>query len=122
MIYDPEPRNQYIGEKTLEGWSARKIADRLGVSPRTVQRVRFQLGIAQTQAPHFTPDEIEKAELMLSEGYSLAALARALGRNEPTIYQRFRGRGWSPEKSATFNKRRHQLRGGGDWSLGYATS
>lgn len=97
-----ERRRERVVELTREGHTAPTIADILGCSVRTVQRIRTERGVSQAlQFSPMTPDELAQAQRLLEDGCSYGEVARTLGRTHNTIARHFPGSGWS--------------RGGGAW-------
>lgn len=75
------------------GLSTREIADRLGVTPRTVLRYKHDLDI---EVPNWTPlseEELQRAKQMLVDGYGYSETARTLGRNSSHLGILFPGYG-----------------------------
>jgi DNA-binding CsgD family transcriptional regulator len=91
-----------VVELTFRGVSAAEIAHQLGITERTVFRIRRQRMVARCTPLRFTDDEIASAEQMLADGASIAEVARSLGRSPNTVNKRFRGRGWSKVQCAEF--------------------
>jgi DNA-binding NarL/FixJ family response regulator len=83
-----------------KGWTASRIADVLGVSTRTVYRLRRKHGFARTEpATHYpvTGERLAAASRMISEGVSHCEIARTLGMQTATLRRHFPGTGWSHE-------------------------
>lgn len=91
-----ERRDAWIAELTVDGYSARQISAIVGVSPRGVVRARYRTKTQRPFRPHMTPEEIARAEEMISDGVPQAEVARTLGRSLWAIGRRFRGRGVNP--------------------------
>lgn len=107
-------RREVVALLTGEGWSAHQIAVQLGVTPRTVGRDRVILGIAEPGPRYFTAEEDRRALAMLTDGASLAEVARTLGRSQRTIYKRYPHMGWTPSQTGEYNS----LRAFREWVLG----
>jgi DNA-binding CsgD family transcriptional regulator len=95
-------REARVVELTFRGLSAADIAHQLGITERTVFRIRRRRMVARCTPLRFTDDEIATAEQMLADGASIAEVARSLGRRPATVNKRFRGRGWSKVQCAEF--------------------
>ena|SRR5947209_86497 len=74
-----------------ENWSLGQIADHVGVTKRTVSRIKEKNGLAVPQNT-MTPEEVAQVEEWLDEGWSLGEIARTLGRPPGTLSHRFAGR------------------------------
>jgi IS30 family transposase len=102
-------RRALVAELTWEGWTAKRIAARLSVTPRTVIRDRVKmdehriLGIAQPARRLLTDEECRRAQELLDDGYSLMEVARTLNRSAHTIGRRFKGQGWTLAETGQFN-------------------
>lgn len=97
-------RRQWVKALCDEGIPATEQAKVLGLSERTVQRIRRDhLGLSD--APSFRPlteDEKRRAEQLLDDGASFREVGKTLGRNESTISRHFPGRGWQPVQSGFY--------------------
>lgn len=96
-------RRAMVAELTRDGFTLDQIAERLGVTHRTVSRDRLALGIAQPAVPSFTDDEYRRARALIDDGYSLMEVARTLHRDVNTICKRFKGQGWTPAQTGQYN-------------------
>lgn len=85
---------------TLAGSSAPEIAQILGVTDRTVSRIRTRLGLTQPQdwRPMNDTDK-QSATLLFDDGCSIAEVARTLGFCTSTIRRHFPGRCWTDQQS-----------------------
>lgn len=97
-------RRAVVRELAQEGLTIREMAARLGVTPRTIERDKWELGITREYRGPLTPAECHRAQAMLDDHESLAEVARTLGRCVQTISERFPGRGWTPHQVGEFNK------------------
>lgn len=95
-------RNDVIVELTRRGWSAERIAEKLGITPRTVARVRVRSGVALPKPPLMTGDELEMARALLEDGWSYNETGRRLGRHAHTLSRHLPGYGWSHEDSGRY--------------------
>lgn len=112
MIPTPESiaeRQREVARLTRQGWNARQIADRVGVTARTVCRDRVATGVAQPRAPLFTDDEHRRALAMITDGASINEVARTMNRNVDTIWRRFKGMGWTSDQTGQYNSLRSKL-------------
>jgi DNA-binding CsgD family transcriptional regulator len=92
-----ERRWERIAQLTREGRPASEIAAIVGMTKRSVTRVRHELGIAQGGAAEaLTEAERQIVETMLDDGCSYNEIARTIGRGTSTIARHWPGRGWPP--------------------------
>jgi IS30 family transposase len=99
-----------VADLTCQGWSADQIAREVGIHPRTVTRVRRRTGVGGPVYPHYSDEELRIAEQMLADGASIADTARTLGREPTTLWKRYKGRGWSSEKTAEYRRMLRELK------------
>ncbi len=100
-----EARKARVAALTWEGKSAREIAAILGISDRTVVRLRRSSGCSGGPAEAREPlpaDYVAKAEAMLEDGCSYKEVARTLGCSHVWVARRFPGRGWTRSQGAAF--------------------
>lgn len=104
-------RDDRIARLTRGGYTAPQIAAIVGVTERTVQRVRGRRGVAKPFCGNpLTADEIRRAADMLDDGASYGEVARTLGRNVATLRKHLRGRSiWRPGSGAEFRRYIEQL-------------
>lgn len=77
------------------GMSARQLAERFGVTARTVQRWRKRLGVKHRQYVEKHPkSDRAMVEYLLDEGCSFTEAGRTIGVSDVTI------RRWFPDRSA----------------------
>lgn len=95
-------RREAVATLTRCGKSADDIAVMLGITGRSVVRIRSDLGIAQPAAKPMSPDEVMVAERLLADGASYSEVARTLGRSSRTLHEKFPGFGWPPGEGARF--------------------
>lgn len=91
--------SERIADLTRRGWTARAIAEELGVTARTVSRHRQAQGVAQPPAPRYSPDVRAKAEQLLDDGASYREVARTLGLSQDRAPRWFPGRGWTSSQA-----------------------
>jgi len=86
-------------ELTKWGVTAPVIAERLGISVRTVHRRRTQLGygLGVGQPPIHERILVEAAKL-IADGASHQEVARTLGIHRKTVAKYFPGTGWGPKE------------------------
>ncbi|UXA19498.1 helix-turn-helix domain-containing protein [Mycobacterium sp. SMC-4] len=92
-------RRERIVELTRNGCSAREIASILGITRRTVVRVREATGTSQPVAGvPLTADQVRQAERLLDDGCSISEAARTIGCSYHTLHRRFPDRVWTREQ------------------------
>src|SRR6267142_4426110 len=84
-------RRQHVHELSQQGMTITQIADKVGVTRRTVQRHRAAMGIQQT-VRRITVEEHLRIEDMLTDGCPVREIARTFGLSADYLYQRYRGR------------------------------
>lgn len=94
MVGNAAARRAAILELDKNGVDIDEIAQRVGISRRTVQRIRSDAGLTRS-ARYATEDEKLRAKAMLSDGASYEEVARTLGRYGSTIASWFPGYAWS---------------------------
>lgn len=103
-----QERRARVVELTRQGYSATQIADIIGITRRSVTRIRSDAGIAQQiDVVPLTEDERRSAAALLDDGCSISEVARTLGRCDTTIHKHFPGRGWAKgegSRLACFNR------------------
>lgn len=105
-------REEQIVEWTRQGLTAKVIAERLGITERTVVRARARLGISQTVAAPMTAGELDRARQMVADGCSCADIGRTLGRADMTIARHFPEAVWTPKQVAeasAFGRRMNEI-------------
>ena len=95
-------RQQRAAELTEKGWTAQRIADELGVTPRAVQRHRRAAGLTQPWTP-LPESVVVAAQQMLADGASYQETAETLGCSANAIARRFPGQGWQRDQIAQFS-------------------
>lgn len=85
---------------TLAGESAGAIAERLGVTTRSVHRHRQAAGISQPPPVPLTPEELDLARRLLEDGACYNEVARTLGRSWKALHRKLPGYTWPPGEGA----------------------
>lgn len=80
-----EDRVKQVIALTAEGYSAATIAARLGVTQRTVVRLRRRAQIAQAKAPELTPEQRDRIAVLIREGMPATWIAEDVGCARGTI-------------------------------------
>lgn len=80
-----EDRVQQVIALTAEGYSAATIAARLGVTQRTVVRIRRRAQIAQEKAPELTHEQRDRISVLIQEGMPATWIAEDIGCARGTI-------------------------------------
>jgi transposase-like protein len=104
-----EERWQRIVELSLRAVPAAEIAHQLGISERSVFRIRRQRLGPRTPRRGFTDEEVELVEAMLVDGASIAEIARTIGRCPATVRKRWPGRSWDKIACAEFGAFMHRI-------------
>ena len=102
-------RHNTVIELTRQGYSSTFIADKLGITKRSVQRHRRQAGLSQTTRPSYTQAEIAQAQALLEDGASYLEVARTLQRGVEALRKRFPGYGWTKSQACMYGRMRRQL-------------
>jgi DNA-binding CsgD family transcriptional regulator len=82
-------RRGQVAMLTRQGFTAPDIAQRLGITVRSVQRHRLAAGVRQPRVPLLSAAEKQQAQELLSDGASCAEVARTLGRSHTAILRIF---------------------------------
>ncbi len=85
---------------TRQGLTAGQIADRLGVTTRTVVRYRNRTGVSQKTSGLLTQQEIDLAKSLLDDGCSYEETARTVRCSASTLKRRFPGKGMTFSEGA----------------------
>lgn len=96
----------YVNERDAEfkacdnaGMTAKQLAERFNLTPRSVTRWRRRLGISHTPPPVAHPEsDKERARQLLDQGCSFAEAGRTVGVYGTTI------RNWFPDRPAWTNR------------------
>lgn len=78
-------RRQRVVMMTLQNYTAREIAMRLGVTERTITKDRAATGVSRTKSPTDTTERREKVAALTHEGWTIAKIAELLRVTERTI-------------------------------------
>jgi IS30 family transposase len=93
--------------------SAKKLAEQLGVHPRTIQRWRRRdgesLGIPTSGKP-LSEDKLKQIEAMVEDHVSFREISATLGVDRRTISKYFPGRGWDHKTSGEMGRAVRQFR------------
>lgn len=83
-----EERDYKIFVMSSEGHRVKDIAERLGVSMKTVERARSRRGLAQPKRANLTPEEVERAKYLIEdEGWPPTEVMKELSCGRYTLYQ-----------------------------------
>ena len=93
-------RDRRVVVMTEQGASAGEISLALGITKRTVQRIRVRMGVGQPPARPVTEEEFAAAEVMLKDGASICEVARTLGRDDGAFIRRFPQYKWGRSQVA----------------------
>lgn len=104
-----DERIERVTDLTCAGMTAGEIAEKLGVTRRTVTRLRIRGGVSERPSSRLDADELNTARRLLDEGCSYTEVARTLGRSHSTISRHFPARGASPEQAAELRRLRYAL-------------
>lgn len=78
-------RAEEVVKLTLEGNSAPTIASRLGITPRSVARIRVRAQIAQPHPPPLTREQLERITTLIGEGMPSTWIAEDIGCHYHTV-------------------------------------
>lgn len=98
----PAERRERVRILTAAGWTARHIAESLGVTDRTIVRDRRLLGVAQPGSTPMSNEELAAAARLLEDGCSYNDVSRTLGRHRHTLRKMFPGYGWTPSRAIAY--------------------
>jgi hypothetical protein len=96
-------RRERVETLTRAGQTAHQIATEIGVTARTVQRIRSVVGIAKPKPSRLTDTEKLIALALIDDGASLTEAARTIGRSQRAVRQAFPGRGWTQQQSGAYS-------------------
>lgn len=93
-------------ELNRQNHSTTELAGILGVTPRTIQRWRRDLGTSRPQPPFSmmpaTPERLAEAKALLDDGAPIREVERSLHMSRGTVKRHFPGVGWSQSEGAQF--------------------
>lgn len=85
-------RERMVRKRTMQGRSLPQIAAELGITERSVSRIRERIKISAVKPEPLTAAERAKIEDMLDDGCSYREIGRTLGRSENTIWANYPNR------------------------------
>lgn len=104
-------RRKLIVEMSAQDVPVHRQAEILGVSVRTVQRVRRKTGISVgTSTFRLTEQEKIKADILFEDGANFVEVAQTLGRSLYAIRANFPGRGWTCVQAGSYARQLDRLR------------
>ncbi|QGJ94950.1 helix-turn-helix DNA binding domain protein [Gordonia phage RedWattleHog] len=103
-------RAERVADLTRQGLKAHVIADRLGITVRTVRRDRARTGTSREVPRRLSEEQVSRALSMLQDGCAYIEVSRTLGIPTKTLRQRFPGYGMESGWDWA-----HQLRGIGKY-------
>lgn len=86
----------------LKDW---QIAERLGISARTVLRIRTALGLSKPNPLstwRATQEWKDRVQALLDDDWSISEISRETGNTHPTIKRHFPNAGWDPVKAGSY--------------------
>lgn len=106
-----EDRIETVARYTARGWSASNIAKVMGVTERTVTRIRAKAGVTQPGCarPRWTPERRAFFESLLDDGWSFQEIARTHGADASALSRHFPGRGWTPAQNVEIREAKRRL-------------
>lgn len=103
----------HIKDDLLElppGTTTRQAAEQLGVSVRTINRLRRRLGIATGTCRMPTPEQLEYARQLLEDGASMTDAARSSGVEFQTLKRRWPDKVWTPSQVGQYARQSAHLK------------
>lgn len=104
--FDREMVRQMTEEERM---TRRQIAEALGCSVRTVEKIRQELGISGPGAVPYSDETKAKAREMLEEGASYNEVSRTLGIPTRRLSGWFPGMGWTAKQAAEYRYLKRQM-------------
>lgn len=71
--------------------TAKAVAQHYDVTPRTIQRWRRAVGVAEPAPEHLSPEDVARARAMLDDGCPYSEVAETVGRSANWLRRRFPG-------------------------------
>lgn len=102
MIERTAERMEQVIALTQQNYSAAQIAAIMGLTPRSVTRLRARAGIAQPRPALLTEQELARAKALLEDGCSYDEAARTIGRSSTALVAHFPGYSWDRTTIAKF--------------------
>lgn len=107
-------RSPEFKEMQRQGLSAAQIADRMGVTQRTVTRWRKNAGLTQPLPENVgrpvAGERLDAAAEMLADGAPYQEVCRTLRMNGRTVRKYFPGISWSKEEAGQFAAQIHRIK------------
>ena len=91
-------RRETVTRLTAAGYTAHQIGKLMGLTERSIVRIRKASGISRPFAPRVNDDEKTAMRELLDDGVSYAEAARTVGRSPWTVARNFPGRGWTRQQ------------------------
>ena len=91
-------RRRAIAAMTRQGRTAHEISTALGITKRSVERARHEMGITRPRPNPITPDEIERVAQLLQDGASLKEAAETIGRRRESMRRHFPNQSWTRQQ------------------------
>lgn len=92
-------RRRAIKTMTQQGRTAHEISTALGITQRSVERARHQMGITRPRPNPITPEEINRVAQLLQDGTSLKEAAETIGRSRESMRRHFPGQSWTRQQA-----------------------
>ena len=96
-----EQRAQTVIALTREGVEAKAIAAQLGITPRSVWRIRQNRGVSGPRPKPYSADELARAKQLLDEGAPYPQVCVAIGRSKDsagTLAKHLPGYTWNKQQ------------------------
>lgn len=97
-----DARISLVSQYTRQGLSAELIAQRLGCTPRTVQRDRKRALLTKPHPSRATPEQLERAREFLEDGCPYPEAARSVGLHDTVLRRHLPGYTWPPDVAGEF--------------------
>jgi DNA invertase Pin-like site-specific DNA recombinase len=90
-----------VADLTADGWTINELAEHYAVTPRTISRIRAELGIAHEYLGRpMTEERKAKIQAMVEDGWSHAEIHRTEGADPKTLHKHFPGTAWTEQQRA----------------------